>query len=140
LNEIKPDEIEIDFETLKPATLRELETYVLSCFEGDKRLLQDQPTRVQQDFIGSVRTAKIFDIIKSKEHSLKETEPDEIEYETLKTSSLSEVLTWFGGDQRLNQVQPRVHQGATGPAVGTTKPMNSNSKRRLALAINKFHK
>ncbi|XP_015278397.1 PREDICTED: uncharacterized protein LOC107120260 [Gekko japonicus] len=29
-----PDEIEIDFETLRPSTLRELEHYVLSCLEG----------------------------------------------------------------------------------------------------------
>ena len=31
LSETKPDEIEIDFETLKPSTLRELEKYVASC-------------------------------------------------------------------------------------------------------------
>ena len=32
LREINPDEIEIDFETLKASTLRELEKYVASCF------------------------------------------------------------------------------------------------------------
>ena len=31
-----PDEIEIDFETLKPATLRELERYVNSCVKKKK--------------------------------------------------------------------------------------------------------
>ena len=31
-----PDEIEIDFETLKPATLRELEKYVNSCVKKKK--------------------------------------------------------------------------------------------------------
>ena len=31
LSETKPDEIEIDFETLKPSTLRELEKYVAAC-------------------------------------------------------------------------------------------------------------
>ena len=30
-----PDEIEIDFETLKPATLRELEKYVNSCVKKE---------------------------------------------------------------------------------------------------------
>ena len=31
LRDSNPDEIEIDFETLKPSTLRELEAYVLGC-------------------------------------------------------------------------------------------------------------
>lgn len=31
LRDSNPDEIEIDFETLKPSTLRELESYVASC-------------------------------------------------------------------------------------------------------------
>jgi bromodomain-containing protein 4 len=31
LTDSKPDEIEVDFETLKPSTLRELESYVASC-------------------------------------------------------------------------------------------------------------
>merc|ERR1711899_649762 len=34
LSETKPDEIEIDFETLKPSTLRELEKYVAACLRG----------------------------------------------------------------------------------------------------------
>ncbi len=33
LRETNPDEIEIDFETLKPSTLRELEKYVESCLK-----------------------------------------------------------------------------------------------------------
>ena len=33
LRETNPDEIEIDFETLKPSTLRELEKYVDSCLK-----------------------------------------------------------------------------------------------------------
>lgn len=32
-----PDEIEIDFETLKPSTLRELEKYVSSCLKRKKK-------------------------------------------------------------------------------------------------------
>merc|ERR1712142_282184 len=31
LKDSNPDEIEIDFETLKPSTLRELEKYVMTC-------------------------------------------------------------------------------------------------------------
>ena len=33
LRDSNPDEIEIDFETLKPSTLRELESYVASCLK-----------------------------------------------------------------------------------------------------------
>lgn len=36
LRDSNPDEIEIDFETLKPSTLRELETYVASCLTKKK--------------------------------------------------------------------------------------------------------
>lgn len=37
LTDSNPDEIEIDFETLKPATLRELERYVASCLRKKPR-------------------------------------------------------------------------------------------------------
>ncbi|XP_037115607.1 LOW QUALITY PROTEIN: bromodomain-containing protein 3-like [Syngnathus acus] len=43
LRDSNPDEIEIDFETLKPSTLRELERYVKSCLQKKQRkLLQKQ--------------------------------------------------------------------------------------------------
>ncbi|KAG7460317.1 hypothetical protein MATL_G00219910 [Megalops atlanticus] len=38
LKNSNPDEIEIDFETLKPSTLRELERYVSSCLRKKKKL------------------------------------------------------------------------------------------------------
>ncbi|XP_060596521.1 bromodomain-containing protein 3-like [Ruditapes philippinarum] len=37
LRDSNPDEIEIDFETLKPSTLRELESYVMSCLKKRPR-------------------------------------------------------------------------------------------------------
>jgi hypothetical protein len=37
LKDSNPDEIEIDFETLKPSTLRELEAYVMSCLKKKPR-------------------------------------------------------------------------------------------------------
>lgn len=37
LRDSNPDEIEIDFETLKPTTLRELERYVKSCLQKKQR-------------------------------------------------------------------------------------------------------
>lgn len=36
LRDSNPDEIEIDFETLKPSTLRELESYVATCLRTKK--------------------------------------------------------------------------------------------------------
>lgn len=50
LKDSNPDEIEIDFETLKPSTLRELEAYVMSCLKKKPR----KPT-------ASKRTAKVRD-------------------------------------------------------------------------------
>uniref|UniRef100_A0A3Q2P6G2 Bromodomain containing 3 n=1 Tax=Fundulus heteroclitus TaxID=8078 RepID=A0A3Q2P6G2_FUNHE len=42
LRDSNPDEIEIDFETLKPSTLRELERYVKSCLQKkQKKLLRE---------------------------------------------------------------------------------------------------
>lgn len=37
LRDSNPDEIEIDFETLKPSTLRELESYVATCLRRKTR-------------------------------------------------------------------------------------------------------
>lgn len=46
LRDSNPDEIEIDFETLKPSTLRELERYVKSCLQKKQRkLLRESHTR-----------------------------------------------------------------------------------------------
>ena len=42
LGETNPDEIAIDFETLKPSTLRELEKYVSSCLKKSAKLLRHQ--------------------------------------------------------------------------------------------------
>lgn len=45
LRDSNPDEIEIDFETLKPSTLRELEAYVASC-------LRKKPKKVISKYDG----------------------------------------------------------------------------------------
>ena len=37
LKDSNPDEIEIDFEVLKPSTLRELEAYVVTCLKSKTR-------------------------------------------------------------------------------------------------------
>ena len=42
LKDSNPDEIEIDFETLKPSTLRELEAYVTICLKKKPSAKQQQ--------------------------------------------------------------------------------------------------
>lgn len=47
LRDSNPEEIEIDFETLKPSTLRELERYVLSC-------LRKKPRKPYSEYLSGV--------------------------------------------------------------------------------------
>merc|ERR1711948_101254 len=56
--ESDPDEIEVDFEALKPSTLRELETYVSSCLEGYFRAPIDnnRPKGVMDAFAFFIQT------------------------------------------------------------------------------------
>ena len=53
LRDSNPDEIEIDFETLKPSTLRELEAYVASC-------LRKKPRKPYCKWKDKTRTIKIL--------------------------------------------------------------------------------
>lgn len=58
LRDSNPEEIEIDFETLKPSTLRELERYVLSCLRKKPRKPYSEyevtfPTSIQQSLSSS---------------------------------------------------------------------------------------
>lgn len=50
LRDSNPEEIEIDFETLKPSTLRELERYVMSC-------LRKKPRKPYSDITGAIKKA-----------------------------------------------------------------------------------
>ncbi|KAK8753370.1 hypothetical protein OTU49_004110, partial [Cherax quadricarinatus] len=45
LRDSNPDEIEIDFETLKPSTLRELEAYVASCLRKKPKKVYTRPEK-----------------------------------------------------------------------------------------------
>lgn len=54
LRDSNPDEIEIDFETLKPSTLRELESYVASC-------LRKKPRKPYCKFRYFTSTGRLFD-------------------------------------------------------------------------------
>jgi hypothetical protein len=42
LKDTKPDEIEIDFETLRPVTLRALEAFVKNCLRKQSKKLEDK--------------------------------------------------------------------------------------------------
>uniref|UniRef100_A0A3Q3IG34 Bromodomain containing 3a n=1 Tax=Monopterus albus TaxID=43700 RepID=A0A3Q3IG34_MONAL len=58
LRDSNPDEIEIDFETLKPSTLRELERYVKSCLQKKQRKLLHTTS---SDFNTSVRSVPLLE-------------------------------------------------------------------------------
>lgn len=60
LRDSNPDEIEIDFETLKPSTLRELESYVASC-------LRKKTRKPYCKFIPMTRTTQMLQL-RQKEH------------------------------------------------------------------------
>lgn len=49
LKNSNPDEIEIDFETLKPSTLRELERYVSSCLRKKKKV-PGNPLKISEEY------------------------------------------------------------------------------------------
>jgi hypothetical protein len=61
LRDSNPDEIEIDFETLKPSTLRELETYVASC-------LRKKPRKPYSTCIKCIIVSKMIIVIFRKCH------------------------------------------------------------------------
>lgn len=48
LRDSNPDEIEIDFETLKPSTLRELEKYVHSCLRKKHKPTTKKPKNAEE--------------------------------------------------------------------------------------------
>lgn len=48
MGDTNPDEIEIDFETLKPATLRELERYVQSCLREKNKAPSKKPKNAEE--------------------------------------------------------------------------------------------
>ncbi|ESP00243.1 hypothetical protein LOTGIDRAFT_52465, partial [Lottia gigantea] len=56
LRDSNPDEIEIDFETLKPSTLRELESYVMSCLKRkNKKPYARKPSGKSKDEVQKER-------------------------------------------------------------------------------------
>lgn len=75
LRNSNPDEIEIDFETLKPSTLRELERYVTSCLRKKARKPQGEfiPCMVRCMRDEPLRTKCIFRLIL---HKITETIPE----------------------------------------------------------------
>ncbi|PWA16980.1 hypothetical protein CCH79_00020072 [Gambusia affinis] len=71
LRDSNPDEIEIDFETLKPSTLRELERYVKSCLQKKqrkllRRRLPDRTERSGPDHMGSTQRCRALIALTSK--------------------------------------------------------------------------
>ena len=62
LRDSNPDEIEIDFETLKPSTLRELEAYVMFCLKKKPRKPYSKLSKdhFNYDFLGDDNDFKML--------------------------------------------------------------------------------
>ncbi|MGH0149368.1 UNVERIFIED_CONTAM: hypothetical protein FKN15_015095 [Acipenser sinensis] len=128
LRDSNPDEIEIDFETLKPSTLRELERYVKSCLQKKQR--KPLPGT------GKKQSAK------SKEELAQE-----------KKKELEKRLQDVSGQLNNNKKSPKkgtcvagqLKKGAKPPAAGyeseeeeDSLPMTYDEKRQLSLDINRL--
>nr|XP_037268946.1 bromodomain-containing protein 3-like isoform X7 [Rhipicephalus microplus] len=59
LRDSNPDEIEIDFETLKPSTLRELESYVASCLRKKPRKPYSSKSKLAATAVGKSKEEQV---------------------------------------------------------------------------------
>ncbi|KAJ8408672.1 hypothetical protein AAFF_G00253070 [Aldrovandia affinis] len=104
LRDSNPDEIEIDFETLKPSTLRELERYVKSCLQKKQRKLLP----------GAGKKGA-----KSKEE-LAQEKKRELE------KRLQDVSGQLNNNNN-NKKAPKKEKGGSGPAGGPSRLSGSSS-------------
>ncbi|XP_063051372.1 bromodomain-containing protein 3b isoform X4 [Engraulis encrasicolus] len=102
LRDSNPDEIEIDFETLKPSTLRELERYVKSCLQKKQR----KPLPAGTGKKGA----------KSKEELVQE-----------KKRELEKRLQDVSGQLNHNKKPPKKEKGGSVPAGGPSRLSASSS-------------
>ncbi|KAG9353864.1 hypothetical protein JZ751_011988 [Albula glossodonta] len=101
LRDSNPDEIEIDFETLKPSTLRELERYVKSCLQKKQR----------KPLPGTGKKGA-----KSKEELAQE-----------KKKELEKRLQDVSGQLNNNKKPPKKEKGGSAPAGGPSRLSGSSS-------------
>ncbi|KAK6313597.1 hypothetical protein J4Q44_G00169440 [Coregonus suidteri] len=101
LRDSNPDEIEIDFETLKPSTLRELERYVKSCLQKKQR--------------------KLLPDIKEKSAKSKEELVQE------KKKELEKRLRDVSGQLNHNKKPPEKEKSGSAPAGGASRLSGSSS-------------
>eukprot|EP00095_Tigriopus_kingsejongensis_P011462 maker-scaffold1042_size67897-snap-gene-0.10 protein:Tk11462 transcript:maker-scaffold1042_size67897-snap-gene-0.10-mRNA-1 annotation:"low quality protein: bromodomain-containing protein 2-like" len=105
LRETNPDEIEIDFETLKPSTLRELEKYVATCLRRTK-------------------PAKLYYEKKSGDQQLTEKQ-QELE------KRLEDVTKTLGGDTRKDKKKASKAAGANAAHKANNDPKSANNSASL---------
>nr|XP_036863653.1 bromodomain-containing protein 3 isoform X2 [Manis javanica] len=113
LRDSNPDEIEIDFETLKPTTLRELERYVKSCLQKKQR----KP--FSSAWCCSSATSGKKQVAKSKEELAQE-----------KKKELEKRLQDVSG--QLNNKKP-AKKGLGGPAGSQSPPSWQSHTREVGL-------
>ncbi|CAI9591916.1 unnamed protein product [Staurois parvus] len=115
LKNSNPDEIEIDFETLKPSTLRELERYVTSCLRK-KRKPQD---KVEAPTSGSGK-GKGFS--SSESESSSESSTSDSEESDPETTHKQKKKSHSGRESRKHHHQPHPPQQPLAPPANAHKP------------------
>merc|ERR1712179_185454 len=108
LRDSNPDEIEIDFETLKPSTLRELEAYVASCLRKKPR--KGPYSRPDKKGVG----------VKSKEELMAEKK-DDLE------KRLDQVTTVLEGAAPSKSKTPKKEDSKSVDVVGGTSRLSESS-------------
>ncbi|KAL8602159.1 hypothetical protein ACOMHN_007428 [Nucella lapillus] len=74
LRNSNPDEIEIDFETLKPSTLRELEKYVMSCLKKKPRkLYTKRPSNKPKEVVQQEKKQELENRLRGVQEQLGQT-------------------------------------------------------------------
>lgn len=133
-----PDEIEIDFETLRPATLRELERYVNSCVKKKKTPVKKPKTAEDREAMQAKKKEELEKRLqdvsgklqavapkKSKKSSKKESNSNEP-----KTSRLSESSSTSGSSS----------SSSSGSSSGSSSDSSSDSEKEGASKSKKGHK
>ncbi|KAM9116988.1 bromodomain-containing protein 3 isoform 3-T3 [Pangshura tecta] len=112
LRDSNPDEIEIDFETLKPTTLRELERYVKSCLQKKQR----KPFFSEIVRSSSTAASGKKQAAKSKEELAQE-----------KKKELEKRLQDVSGQLNNNKKPAKKEKSGSGPSGGPSRLSSSSS-------------
>ncbi|KAK8773820.1 hypothetical protein V5799_011648 [Amblyomma americanum] len=111
LRDSNPDEIEIDFETLKPSTLRELESYVASCLRKKPRKPYSSKSKLAPTVTG-----------KSKEEQVREKKQElEKRLQDLDARPKFQNFQWLAAEQGDQSGASNTWGASVPPSLGSCK-------------------